>query len=111
MDIKRYGKLVRDLVPWHINNNGNGECAVTHIADIGELWALSLQKLREEVGEFLQKPRDVRELADILAVVELLAQQLGCNWQQLLALKDRKEREKGGFRQRIVLDEVHSGTE
>ncbi len=109
MDIKPHHKLVRDLVPWCIDHNGNGEHAITHIACSDELWRLSLQKLQEEVDEFLKDSRDAGELGDVLAVVELIAQQLGLSWQQLIILKNKKEEERGGFKMHIVLDEVHSG--
>ena len=98
-----YGKLVRDLVPGIIREVG--EVPVTHRAGDDEYAELLIAKLQEEVDEFTQSGA-VDELADLLEVIRALGQLHGVGWVELDELRAQKVRERGGFEERIVLDEV-----
>ena len=100
----RYDKLVRDRVPGIIRDNGG--TTVTHVATSDEYVRALKAKLQEEVNEFLESGTDVRELADIMEVVYALARHMGVDADRLDALRLRKLADRGGFTQRIILEEA-----
>jgi predicted house-cleaning noncanonical NTP pyrophosphatase (MazG superfamily) len=63
------------------------------------------RKLQEEVTEFNESD-EVEELADILEVVYALARDKGVNQYQLEGMRQQKRENKGGFDQRIFLEEI-----
>ncbi len=68
---------------------------------------LALQdKLVEEFNEFIDSDGDLEELADILEVVEGLAVHLGSSFEEILAKKEQKQKQRGGFEQGIFLESV-----
>ena len=98
--MKEFNKLVRDRIPELIRSGG--EIPHTRILDPEE-YALRLeQKLDEEVSEF-HRDHNREELADILEVVFALASTLDCSEEELLALRARKQEQRGGFQDRIFL--------
>ncbi|MDP3975220.1 MAG: nucleoside triphosphate pyrophosphohydrolase [Candidatus Jorgensenbacteria bacterium] len=101
--MKKYNKLVRDRIPAIIK--GKGEIAVTHIASEEEYRTKLKEKLREEVEEF-SKDVNTDELADILEVVYALADSISLSREDLEKIRDTKARERGAFKERIILDEV-----
>lgn len=102
MTIKKYNKLVRDKIPEIIYQNG-GTPKVT-IAGPTEYWDRLINKLQEEVQEFLDEPC-LEELADIQEVILSLAEHRG--WQtKLEEERVTKNINRGSFSRRFILLEV-----
>lgn len=99
----KYDKLVRDLIPQIIRENG--ESPRTHVADDDEFASRLTDKLEEEVDEFLEDG-DVEELADILEVVVALGELNGVSEQELQRIREEKAADRGRFDDRIVLEDV-----
>lgn len=99
--MKKYNKLVRDKIPEIIAAKGGR--AVTHIAVGEEYRQKAIEKLQEELAEFLESS-DPEELADLLEVVYAVADSLGVSHDQLEEKRTQKLRERGGFTKRIILE-------
>jgi predicted house-cleaning noncanonical NTP pyrophosphatase (MazG superfamily) len=92
-------KLVRDKIPLIIRDKGDNPAI--RVAGLDEYALLLRDKLREEVGEFLET--DERgELVDILEVVYALAATLGYSPVQMEQDRRTKLATAGGFEHRIV---------
>ncbi len=99
----RYNKLVRDRIPDIIERSG--KIPITHIVNDEEYWVSLKEKLREEVEEFLESENE-EELADILEVIYAICDFKHLDKADLGNLRREKLRKKGGFKNRIILDEV-----
>lgn len=99
----KYDKLVRDGIPAKIKNGGKNP--KFHLADEKEFAERLTDKLNEEVDEFV-KDRSLEELTDILEVVYALSELSGAPKEKLEALRKDKLKRVGGFKDRIVLDEI-----
>lgn len=99
----KYNKLVRDKIPAIINKQG--QLPIIHTASQNEYSKKLTEKLQEEVKEFLES-NDPEELADILEVVYTLGNQLKFSKSKLEKLRDKKAKERGGFKKKIILEEV-----
>ena len=93
-------KLVRDKIPAMIEAQGKNPNI--RILSNAEYTAELEKKLDEEVAEF-HKDQNLEELADILEVVYALTENLGHSREELLALREKKAAERGGFRDRVFL--------
>ena len=102
----KHNKLVRDNIPKIIEKNG--EKAVVHTANEEEYKEKLREKLTEEVQEFLED-ESIGELADILQVVYAFCELKGIDKQELEALRKEKEEKRGGFKERIILEETRNG--
>ena len=96
---KQINKLVRDNIPSLCKN------PVTKILDDADYAAALKQKLNEEVGEYLQD-NTIEELADIIEVIEALAETQGSSLKEVMDLKQRKQSKNGAFRNRVFLISV-----
>ena len=96
----KYNKLVRDNIPEIIQQNGK-KCKF-RIADYAEYKQMLLDKLNEEVQEFLANP-SVEELADVQEIVDAIS---SCNAWDLYGAGLEKYRTKGSFYNRYILEEV-----
>lgn len=101
--MKVYDKLVRDKIPEIIRVDGK-ECEVI-LAAKEEMKGLLEKKLLEEVKEYMED-KNLEELADIMEVLFGLAHNLGYTEEELLAKREDKCEERGGFKEGIVLKEV-----
>ena len=99
----KHNKLVRDRIPEIIRQKG--KVPITHIADDKEYWQKLKEKLQEEVDEFI-KDNNEEELADILGVVYAICDFKKINKEKLEILRKKKARERGSFKDKIILDET-----
>ena len=98
---KQINKLVRDNIPSLCKN------PETRILDDVEYTAALKLKLQEEVGEYLQD-NNIEELADIIEVVEALAENQGSSLREVLEFKQRKQTKNGSFKDKLFLISVDS---
>ena len=98
----KYNKLVRDKIPDIIKQNGDS--AVIHRADEKEYIEKLRDKLQEETDEFFKKP-SLEEMADILEVLDAVNKVFNIDVDKLQIIKKQKKEKRGGFEQRIILDE------
>ena len=94
------GKLVRDNIPQIIRPKGPE--LVIYTASAEEYDTRLRDKPRKVVEEFLASDNDPEELADILEVLYVLAEQAGTSRQQLEALRAAKAETRGRFANRII---------
>lgn len=98
----KYNKLVRDKIPEYIKSKDG--MPIMHIADEIEYWQKLKEKLLEEVEEFV-KEENAEELADILEVIDAIADYKGFDKKDIKRIKTKKADERGKFRDRIILEE------
>lgn len=99
----KYNKLVRDKIPEIIK--ADGQIPITHTASKKEYQQKLLEKLQEEVLEFL-KEQNTEELADILEVINAICKLKNINPEKLQKIKQQKIKKRGGFKKRIILEEI-----
>lgn len=97
-----YHKLVRDKIPEYIRTKGG--LPIFHIASDAEYWQKLVEKLKEEVNEFVIDP-SLEELADIMEVVDAILDHQPFIHAELLKIRKKKVEERGTFKDRIILDE------
>jgi len=100
---RTYDKLVRDRMPEIIR--GNDEEPIVHRANDVEYYHRLLDKLQEEVDEYVEEP-SVEELADIYEVLEAIVSYSDTMPGEVAGVQAKKLAERGGFEERIVLDRV-----
>ncbi len=98
-------KLVRDYIPLIIEETGS-TCVVSHVNDHKEHQRWLVQKLQEEVGEFLDDP-SYAEAADVIEVIKTLCYLNGLEWESVLSTTTKKQETHGGFYQGTVLEYVN----
>ena len=98
----KYNKLVRDKISEYIRKKGG--VPITHIADDAEYWEKLKEKLLEEIEEF-RKDENAEEFADILEVLDAIADYKGFDRSEVERIKKEKAEERGKFKERIILEE------
>jgi predicted house-cleaning noncanonical NTP pyrophosphatase (MazG superfamily) len=98
----RHNKLVRDKIVDLIR--AKGEEAKAHIATEDEYGQKLLEKLSEEVGEFIRDQNE-EEIADIQEVIDAIIDFKGFDRNTIDRIKREKTNKKGKFEQRIILEE------
>lgn len=98
----KYNKLVRDKIPEYIKSKGG--VPITHIADEIEYWQKLKEKLLEEIDEF-NKDENAQEFADILEVLDAIAEYKKFDKEEIQRIKEKKAGERGKFLKWIILDE------
>lgn len=58
----------------------------------------------EELKEF-SKSETIEEFADILEVLDAVRDFKRFNWEKVELIKNKKAKERGGFKKRIILEE------
>lgn len=99
----KYNKLVRDKIPEIIKRRGL--VPIIHIADTKEYREKLKEKLKEEVDEFLEN-ENKEELADILEVIYAICDFKKIDKRNLESFRKKKVKQRGGFKNRTILDEV-----
>lgn len=103
-----YNKLVRDLIPKIIEEAGKSFTTRT-LSD--EEYRQELRKKAfEELEEYMNASDDVtavEELADLLEIIHALAECHGATIEQVEAVRASKAEQRGGFKEKIFLIEVH----
>ena len=99
-----YDKIVRDRIPEIIEKSG-AKYDIETLTDEQSLIYLE-KKLQEEVDEYY-KNRKVDELADIMEVIEAIAERKGSSYGRLLSLKEEKRKTRGGFEKNILLKRTY----
>lgn len=100
---KKSQKLVRDKIPEKIL--ADGKKPVTRVLDDGEYLHELIEKLGEEVEEFIETP-NVEELADIKEVIIALREALGIHAGELEDVRRKKAEQNGRFKKRIYLESI-----
>lgn len=98
-----YHKLVRDRIPEIIQRDGR-RCE-TRVAADEEFVSLLKAKLIEEAQEAAtaSDAELVKELADLLEVMDALIAAQGLDYNTLRAKQAERRRDRGGFEKRLVL--------
>jgi len=102
-----YNKLVRDLIPNIIEQNGKGY--KTEILSEEEYIKELQKKLQEEVDEYKEAKEDqdaVEELADILELMNVLAEQHDSSLEEVEKVRKEKAEKRGAFNDKVFLVEV-----
>lgn len=92
------GKLVRDKITEMIRNDGKEP--IFEILSNEEYLKELDTKLIEEVMEY-QADKSIEEMADILEVLFAICEARGYSVEELLQVKEEKNEERGGFKDRI----------
>ena len=100
---KPINKLVRDNIP--LICKSNAQLPETRILDEKTYTTALELKLEEEVNEYLQS-KEIEELADILEVIDALAQNQGSSLDEVMQIKRTKQNRNGGFKNRVFLISV-----
>lgn len=99
----KYNKLVRDLIPDIIKSRGTEP--FVHIARDEEFWLELKKKVLEEFDEF-SKDESIEEYADLMEVLIAVAKYKGFSEEDIRSARELKNRERGAFDKRIILDEA-----
>lgn len=99
--MKVYNKLVRDRIPDIMAQNGE-RAHFSVLNDEGYLRELD-RKLTEEMAEY-QESKELEELADILEVLEAICTARSYSVEELHAVREKKQAERGGFEKRSFLE-------
>jgi predicted house-cleaning noncanonical NTP pyrophosphatase (MazG superfamily) len=106
--MKFFNKLVRDKIP-EIIVKENKIPKVRILSDDEYKFEL-LKKLVEESGEVLEAKNNqedlIKELGDLLEVIDSTIKAFNLNQGDILALKDKRKKERGGFDKKIFLENV-----
>ncbi len=97
-----YNKLVRDNIPDYIQ--AKGQKVSFHVAETEEYGQKLFAKLSEEAEELISESKP-EEIADVLEVLEAIAELKNYDWEEIKQIKEKKKQERGGFSKRIILEE------
>jgi predicted house-cleaning noncanonical NTP pyrophosphatase (MazG superfamily) len=104
--MKTYNKLVRDRIPEIIEADGK-KPKVRVLSEVEYKTAL-LEKLVEESREVLatagEKKELIKEIGDVLEVIDALVEAYDLDKSQIEELKAKRRRERGGFEKRLFLE-------
>ena len=103
LPLKRYDKLVRDRIPEVIQ--AQGKKVVWRILTEEEHLVKLEEKLYEEVEEY-QEDKSLDEMADVLEVLYSICSARGYTAAELEAEREKKAKNRGGFKDRIFLEYV-----
>lgn len=93
-------KLVRDKIPEIIKKDNIDP--VFFVADSEEYYKALIEKLNEEVNEFIESG-NIEELADIMEVIYAIAEHKEIDKEKLEKIRLKKAAERGQFKKRFIL--------
>lgn len=99
----KYNKLVRDKIPEILKSKN--VVFSSHVANEDEYKEKLLQKLKEEVNEFLEEP-SIEELADVEEVLLAIREGLNFSKEEIEKARIEKAQKRGEFKERIILEEA-----
>lgn len=99
----KFDKLVRDRIPEIAEEKGRK--VSFHIAAEEEFEKKLLEKLKEETSEFI-KDKNIDEMADIFEVITSINKIYGWTLDEVIKVQKEKRIKRGGFNNKIILDEV-----
>ncbi|WP_288341772.1 nucleoside triphosphate pyrophosphohydrolase [uncultured Dubosiella sp.] len=104
---KIHNKLVRDRIPEIIEEDGK-TCKMHIMDEESYRHALKAKLLEEanEVKEAASKEELIKEMADVLEVLEALQKTFGIDIKEVERVKDKKALSNGKFERRIFLEYV-----
>jgi predicted house-cleaning noncanonical NTP pyrophosphatase (MazG superfamily) len=102
----KHDKLVRDKIPQIIKDRG--ATPITYVAGDEEYWERLKAKLQEEVDEVLEDTNVNEELADVLEVIHAILAFKGVTFEELEQIRLKKNEERGGFKNKIILEETRN---
>ena len=104
--MKKYDKLVRDRIPEIIERAG--KAATWRTLRDGEFRLALKAKALEEARESSTRPtrRYSPSLADLEEVVEAILTTYGHSREELEAVREKKNKDRGAFTQRLFLESV-----
>ena len=104
-----YKKLVRDLIPRIIKKDG--ETPIIRILGKREYELELLKKLVEESKEVLEERNNkkglIKEVSDVMEVLEAIEKSFGLNRKEILKIKKERKKKRGGFEKRIFLEKTN----
>lgn len=106
MSTKIYNKLIRDKIPQVIQQSG--KLAVIEEVSSKAYLELLNAKLGEELQEYLED-QNVEELADLVEVVYAIVDHKSVSLQEFESIRQQKVKEKGAFKNKLLLKEVSDG--
>ena len=101
-------KLVRDFIPALIESSGNK--ATVRVLEKAEYRMALTEKVIEEYKEFCSAESDeerLEELADLQELLNALTEEFGFTKEQVETTRFEKAKQRGGFKERLFLVEVH----
>jgi len=107
IELKKYDKIVRDLIPTIIHRAGG--FAHVRTLNVDEAKILLVQKLIEESYEAWQSKNNndlLSELADILEIINALKELMKVTDEELENIRRKKKEKRGGFQNLIYLEET-----
>ena len=102
-----YNKLVRDKIPEIIEKSGKS-CEIEFLSDEEYLEMLD-KKLDEELAEYHQE-QNIEEVADLLEVLYATAKARGYSIEELEQVRVEKQKARGGFDKKVLLNSVEGKT-
>lgn len=103
---KTYNKLIRDKIPEIIEKDG--ATYKTHILDEEDFKIELLKKLIEEAQEVMGAKDDtkelVKELGDILEVIDYLIKSFDLDKSEIEKVKSERKNSRGGFDKKLLLE-------
>ncbi|MGG0238111.1 nucleoside triphosphate pyrophosphohydrolase [Bacillus rhizoplanae] len=102
-----YNKLVRDRIPEIIESNG--KTCTTRTLNEKEYIEEICKKTQEELAEYVEAEtpeHKLEELADLLELLNALAQYEGVTLEDVEKVRKEKAEKRGGFQERVFLIEV-----